>query len=320
MKIEKKLPIKKSGFIWTVYAHVRHFMKKSYKDNTSAMAGHSTFFLLLSAIPMLMFAFALLSLLTGKDIEVSDFLEYGDISRYPYLVNLLEYIIDSVHKANSGVIIITAVVTLWSAGRGMYCITDGVMRIYKIPNKKIWLIRRVYAMGYTVALMFVFLLSIVFVGFNILMIGTVVKLSGENQFLRVVMQVLMFIVFAFFQAFVLSIALKLYLRKKVRNDSYRTIRALFPGMFLAVAAWNGLTIGMIFYVRHFATSSVYGSLASVFMLMIWVYFMMLILLYGVQLNYIYRRRFSGKWFRRRGKKTVSADSEPKAEISENITE
>ena len=308
MKNEK---LKKPGVICTVYEHVRHFLKKCYKDNTSAMAGHSTFFLLLSVIPMLMFAFALLSLLTGKDIEISDFMEYGDIGSYPYLVKLIEYIIDSVHKANSGVIIVTAVATLWSAGRGMYCITDGVMRIYKIPNKKIWLIRRVYAMGYTVALMFVFLLCVAFVGFNILMIGTVVKMSGGNQFLRIVLQVLLFIVFALFQAFILSITLKLYLRKKIRNDSYRTIRALFPGMFLSVAAWNGLTIGMIFYVRHFATSSVYGSLASVFMLMIWVYFMMLILLYGIQLNYIYRRHFSSKWFKRRkSKKSDEVETYP----------
>ena len=304
MKILPKSLQKKSGFMGfvnTVITHVRFFLQKCYRDNVPAMAGQSSFFLMLSAVPLLMFAFSLISLLTGKDIEVSDLLGYRDASSFPYLIKLLEYVIDSVHKANSGMMIITAVMTLWSAGKGMYCITDGIMRIYKIPNKTIWLFRRVYAMGYTLVLLFVFFLGVVFVTFDIVIVGTVLQMTGDNEALRVILQVLMFIVFALFQSLLLTIGMKLYLRGKIKNDAYRTMRALFPGMFLAVAAWNGLTIGMIFYVRHFATSSIYGSLASVFMLMIWLYFMMVILLYGIQLNYIYRKRFSTKWFKKRDK-------------------
>lgn len=304
MKIFPKSLQKKSGFMGfvnTVITHVRFFLQKCYRDNVPAMAGQSSFFLMLSAVPLLMFAFSLISLLTGKDIEVSDLLGYRDASSFPYLIKLLEYVIDSVHKANSGMIIITAVMTLWSAGKGMYCITDGIMRIYKIPNKTIWLFRRVYAMGYTLVLLFVFFLGVVFVTFDIVIVGTVLQMTGDNETLRIILQVLMFIVFALFQSLLLTVGMKLYLRGKIKNDAYRTMRALFPGMFLAVAAWNGLTIGMIFYVRHFATSSIYGSLASVFMLMIWLYFMMVILLYGIQLNYIYRKRFSTKWFKKRDK-------------------
>lgn len=284
------------------------------------MAGQSSFFLMLSVVPMLMFAFSLISLLTGKDIEISDFFAYREMSAFPYLVKLMEYVIDSVHKANSGVIVITAVMTLWSAGKGMYCVTDGIMRVYKIPNRTIWLFRRVYAMGYTIVLLFVFFLGVVFVTFNIVIFGTVVKLSGYNEALRVVLQVVMFIIFALFQSLLLTFALKLYLRGKIKNDAYRTFRALFPGMFLAVAAWNGLTIGMIFYVRHFATSSIYGSLASVFMLMIWLYFMMVILLYGIQFDYVYRRRFSTKWFKKREIIKGTADGDPQAQLPNDPAE
>ena len=45
---------KKSRF--TVFAgHVRHFLKKNYRDNIPALSGQSAFFVLLSIVPMLLF-------------------------------------------------------------------------------------------------------------------------------------------------------------------------------------------------------------------------------------------------------------------------
>ena len=44
---------KKSRF--TVFAgHVRHFLKKNYRDNIPALSGQSAFFVLLSIVPMLL--------------------------------------------------------------------------------------------------------------------------------------------------------------------------------------------------------------------------------------------------------------------------
>lgn len=275
-----------------VTAHVNHFLKKSSRDNIPALAGQSAFFLILSAIPMLLFAFSIFSILTGKDIELSDFSEITDQDVFPFVKTLLEYVIDSVHRTTSGTAIISAVVMLWSAGKGMYCITDGILRVYHIPNNRFWIFKRIYAMGYTLVLLLMFLLGLIVMMINSIFAGAIDMLAGDVTHIYLLVRILMIVAFGLFQSVIMTVALMLFLRSRTKKPAYHSFRALYPGMLLAVIAWNGLTIGVVFYIRHFAVSSIYGSLASVFVAMIWVYFMMYILLYGIQLNYIYRRQFS----------------------------
>ncbi|WP_407384543.1 YihY/virulence factor BrkB family protein [Ruminococcus sp.] len=279
-------------FVQTVFRHVKHFLEKCYRDNISALAGQSSFFLILSAVPFLMFAFSMISILTGRDpASLLPKLTVAEDSQvYPYARVIYRFIEESVRRSGSGTAIVTAVVALWSAGKGMYCLTDGISRIYKLPVKRIWLVRRVYAMGYTVVMLLLMLVFLFMMGGTFIFAGLIMELWKELA-LRYVLAVLMYIILALIQSFLMTLALKLYLHRKLRNQRRCTFRALFPGMLLTVIAWNLLTFGVMFYVTNFATSSIYGSLGSVFMLMIWIYFMMFILLYGIQINYIYRYRF-----------------------------
>lgn len=294
MKISKQL-------ISAVFGHIKSLLEKCYRDNIPALAGQSAFFILLSVIPLLMFVFALVSMLTGKSpdsLTLPDLSAYQDETLYPIISRLLTFVEESVRRSGSGTMILTAIVTLWSAGRGMYCITEGVSRVYQLPNRHIWLFKRVFAMGYTVVMLLMFFLCIAVMAMNIFFAGFVTEVWQAIQVKRAIM-VIAYIVFGVVQALTMTLALKLYLRRKLENKLFYSMRALFPGMMLTVIAWNVLTLGVMIYIRNFATSSIYGSLASVFVAMIWVYFMMYILLYGIQINYLYRERFSRKrWFKR----------------------
>lgn len=283
---------KKKGRIKRWYDQVMAIVNKSYNDNLAAMAGHSAFFLLLSAIPMILFAFSLFSLLTGKDIQVSDFPEINNEVLHPIISSLLNYIVDSVHKATSGTAIITAIVMLWSAGKGMYCITDGILRIYGAPNKRFWVFKRIYAMGYTLVLLLIIFIGMIITAINFVLAGTIILNTGVTFQLHWLVSLVMTIVLVLLESVLLTFALKLFLRNKVETPAYYSFHALYPGMLMTVLAWKVLTFGIVFYIRHFAVSSIYGSLASVFMAMIWVYFEMYILLYGVQINYYFRKEFS----------------------------
>ena len=108
----------------------------------------------------------------------------------------------------------------------------------------------------------------------------------------------------------------MYLYRKLTNKRRCTFRALYPGMILTVIAWNVLTFGVMIYIRHFATSSIYGTLGSVFMIMLWIYFMMYILLYGIQLDYIYRKWFSSKGIKRKIKKAKAAIDKQELQTAE----
>ena len=301
----------KQGKIGVIVRHVQHFLKKSYRDNIPALSGQSAFFILLSIVPLMLFAFSLYSILTGNDPQRISLPEAvkGIEDEKNIIIVLLRYIEDSVIHSSSGTTIITAVMALWSAGRGIYCVTEGIARVYQIPNKRFWVFKRLSAMLYTLVLLIMRMICIAVMVLNFVLAGVLMEVWHE-AIVRWIMIVLSYIVLGFLLALLLSFGVKLYLWRKIKNKRYYSMRSLIPGMFLTVIAWNVLTIGVMLYIRYFSTSSVYGSLGTVFVLMVWLYFMAYIFLYGVQLNYIYRGQFSRKgWFKRGKEKLEEAEEE-----------
>lgn len=297
-------PIKKH----TLFTQIKYILDKSYRDNIPALAGQSAFFLILSAIPLILFVFSMFSLLTGKDIKASDFPFIPAQDAFPYADKLVNYIVESVRKATSGTAIVTAIVMLWSAGKGMYCITDGILRVYRIPNNKFWLLRRVYAMGYTVVMLLILLVGLLIVLANIFLASSLTVLLGGGRQIHWITLALLQFLFSLVQTVLMAWALKLFLHNKVKR-SYTTMRALIPGMLFTVITWKVLTFGVVYYLRHFAVASVYGSLAGVFMVMIWVYFLTYLLLYGIQINFVYRHEFSTFRLFKRKEKAAAGSTE-----------
>lgn len=283
---------KRTGFFHTVYRHVMNFLNKSYEDNIAALSGQSAFFLILSSVPLVMFIFALLLILTGKSISDGSTIIHFDTDNSVILF-LEKYIVEAAKRATSGTAVITAIMTLWSAGRGLYCITEGISRIYRLPNKRIWLMKRVFAMGYTVVMLIMLILGFAVFVLNFLVSQKFSQFFGENVFLNWLTGLLNPIVLEALQLVIMTLALKFYLRGKVEEKRYYSFRALFPGMLFTVIIWHIVNYGVSLYLQYFSASSIYGSLGTAAILMIWMYILMFVLLYGIQLNYIYRDTFSG---------------------------
>ena len=297
----------KKGILARVTNEIMWFLDVAYKDNIPALAGQSAFFMILSAPPLLMFAFTVLSMLTGQDIQSigMSFLDrFRQIGDFPLLEYAERFIKTSVSRSGSGTAILTAIVTLWSAGNGMYCITEGISRVYKLPNKRIWLTKRLFSMLYTLLLLVVMMLDFAFMTINIVFATGIVTILGIKE-ARNVFLVFFYIVFGLLQAWLMALVIKLFLRDKVKDKRYISFRALMPGMLLTVICWYLLTFGVMAYIKNFATQSIYGSLGTVFVMMIWVYFLMYILLCCIEFNYIHREKFSGK--KKADKKKLSSD-------------
>ena len=297
----------KKGILARVTNEIMWFLDVAYKDNIPALAGQSAFFMILSAPPLLMFAFTVLSMLTGQDIQSigMSFLDrFRQIGDFPLLEYAERFIKTSVSRSGSGTAILTAIVTLWSAGNGMYCITEGISRVYKLPNKRIWLTKRLFSMLYTLLLLVVMMLDFAFMAINIVFATGIVTILGIKE-ARNVFLVFFYIVFGLLQAWLMALVIKLFLRDKVKDKRYISFRALMPGMLLTVICWYLLTFGVMAYIKNFATQSIYGSLGTVFVMMIWAYFLMYILLCCIEFNYIHREKFSGK--KKADKKKLSSD-------------
>lgn len=265
---------------------LKYFLDKSKADNISAISAQSAFFLILSIVPFLMFAFSILSYLNIPRTFYETYIQKAVNDELG--ANLWDFI-DAAYSKSVGVAFTTIIVALWSAGKGLYSITEGINRIYKIEYKRIWLIKRIYSMGYTFLMFIALVLSVV-----ILMIAEFFDeqirpfLKNLPYALNLLYTLRYLIVFVFLIA-IMSVALKFYLRKKVDDKRWAKFRLQLPGVMLTSLCWLGLSVGIRIYVKYFNGFSFYGSLTTIVVVMIWFYFSMYILLYGIQFNYIYRR-------------------------------
>lgn len=275
---------------------IKYFLSKSKEDNIAAIAAQSAFFLVLSIVPFLMFAFAVLSYFNIPREFYETYIQGVFVDDWG---DKLKSIVDTTYANSIGIAFTTIIVALWSAGKGLYSITDGINRIYKIEYKRVWIIKRIYAMGYTLLM---FLVMVLTVGLLIVTEFFDNQIQPFIKHLPYILEILYtlryFVVFAALLLLV-SLAIKLYLRNKVDDKRWAKFRLQLPGVFLTALCWLGLSYGIRIYVKYFNGFSIYGSLTSIVVIMIWFYFSMYILLYGIQFNYINRREIYNFRFRKK---------------------
>lgn len=77
--------------------------------------------------------------------------------------------------------------------------------------------------------------------------------------------------------------------RKVLKARKLTLRNQFPGALLCAVAWYIFSFGISVYVDYFNGFSMYGSLTTIVLLMLWLYFGMYITFVCAEINvWIYR--------------------------------
>ena len=86
-------------------------------------------------------------------------------------------------------------------------------------------------------------------------------------------------VILFILTFIFAFIYKYAPSKKIRW------RDVLPGAIFATIGWVVVSIGFSFYINNYSNySRFYGSLAAVFVLMIWLFLTSLIFMFGVEIN------------------------------------
>ena len=235
-----------------------------------------------------MFVYAV-TVLLGHDPTPEKFVSMFQVEMDPKVYDLIVYVYNAARQSSSGFVIITIIVALWSAGNGLYTITEGVSRVYRLRDTRFWFFKRVFAMGYTVVILLLLSLA---AGVLLLdmMFTELVQQVFDNVFVSLFINILQYFLFKMLELMFLLVTLKLFLRRRIKNKRYRSFRALLPGMLLVTIAWDFLTWGVSIYIRYFAQNSLYGSLGTAVIIMMWIYFAVYIFLWGIQFNCLYRMR------------------------------
>ncbi|MBQ7922192.1 MAG: YihY/virulence factor BrkB family protein, partial [Clostridia bacterium] len=189
---------------------------------------------------------------------------------------------DNIRAApNVSLLSLSAVTTLWSASKGTGAIRTGLETVYHADSSRGYVMQKLWSLVST--LLFIVLIIAVII---VLLFGNFISdLLGKYHIPDFIMWL------RFPVAFVLmcSVFCLMYSATAKRG---RLVRADFlvhlPGAVFSSIGWILFSFFYSLYITYFPNASyIYGGLAAVCLIMLWIYFCMIILLLGAEVNKLY---------------------------------
>lgn len=249
------------------------FGKQMSRANVSVYAS-SCAFSFLSLIPILMLVCAILPY---TPVQESDLMQAARIMPAP-LVPLFVALIEAVYNTTVGVISIAAVVLVWSAGKGVLALMRGLNAMNGVVEDRNYVIQRIIASFYTVIMLVAFIFSLTVVVFGNVFAGILIKYipTLEDMFgFLVQFRVLL----AWFVLTVFFTLVYTYLPNRRLK-----LKEQIPGAVFTAVTWNIFSWGFSLYVEKFNGFSMYGSMTTIVMIMLWLYSCIYLMLIGAHIN------------------------------------
>lgn len=270
-----------------IYQKILNMTADVTEDHVGAYAAQSAYFFMLCMIPIILL---LITMVQYTPVTKADVMT-AVIQVFPTSVDsMITSIVNQVYNQSSGIIPITVVVALWSAGKGVLAMTSGLNCVYKCNETRNYIFLRIRATIYTVmfilVIIFLLVLSVFGNTLNIFIAAHVPILKNLADRLIAMRTIIIPIVLMIF-------CLLIYKFLPNRKDK---LRKQLPGAVFAAIGWMIVSCIFSVYVDIFkGFSDMYGSLTTIVLIMLWMYFCMYCILLGGELNMMmYDKMFTGK--------------------------
>lgn len=261
--------------IHKLYVMIQDFSTQMRKQNISAYAASIAFFFFLSVVPMLILICTILPYtpLTEENLMTA----VTDLT--PDMLDpLAKSLISDVYNRSAGILSIAAIATIWSAGKGVMALMQGLNVVNGVEDTRNYFFIRVIASFYTVVMLVVVILSLFFMVFG----NQLVKLA-LHRIPRLEALVSFVMNFRFVLVWAILTLLFAAIYAYVPDKKLKFKEQLFGAVFSAVV-WSVFSWGFSIYVTYGNTYGIYGSLSIIIIVLLWMYFCMYITMIGAYLN------------------------------------
>ena len=255
-------------------------------------AGYTTLYILMAMVPLLSLLIGVVNLLPDVSFQHVENVLWELLPNLTELRDMLHGVITNVNRrAGTLAISLSLIVSLWSASNGVSAIQLALRKISGRSGS--FLRRRAAALLYT--LIFIALIPALFI-FRVLR-GSIEQLIALiNNALNIpdiAGKLISFIEYTGVVTAVVMAAVILLAYTFLPGD-HRKPRTQLPGALFATLLWLGFSrLFELFIARFWQASSLYGSLASIFLTAMWLKTITMILFYGAALNEAIHRAKGG---------------------------
>jgi membrane protein len=249
------------------------------RTRTLTIGAAVAFFALMSLVPLLMIAAALLNVLPIPNL-FDQLLNMLAMVVPPDAMTFVSTLLQSILTAHTARIFSIGILSyLWAASGCFSSLIEALDIAYDVPVERSWIRTRLVSLLLTMLCGGLFLVTLlcVFAGPHVMhFLAEVFSLpSGFLLIWQPLRLVLMFVL-------VVANVMLLYHIGPNRRTHFK---AALPGAALAVIMWFLGSLGLGFYIDHFSNySATYGSLGAIIVLMLWLYLTTVSILIGAELN------------------------------------
>jgi len=265
------------------YLLIKRFNRKLRHDDISAYASSIAFFLFLSLIPLL---FLICFLIPYTPFTQAD-LMMACINVVPKQMNpWIIGLISQIYNRPKGVLPITLLITIWSAGKGMLALMRALNRINDTMEERGYFRLRAISSFYTIVILVVLIVTFVLgvFGSNILK-WLVEKTVGIMEIRSELISSISFGVMIVVSVIAFSGIYTYIPNKKL------SFKKQIPGAVFVASAWSIYTFGFSLYIEYFSGFTAYGTLGTIVLFLFWLYFCSYIMLMGAVINWFWEKQF-----------------------------
>lgn len=248
------------------------------EDKVTVYGAQASFFLMVSLGP---FSIALAAMI--------QFFLPGN--QWETLQAVLEYVPDQVSQvarigineiftsSAPSIISISIILAIWSASKGVLSLERCMHAIYRYDERHNYLFVRLRSMFYTLVLLIAIVFALAFLVFG----NTIQAILAKHFPVFARLSVLIVALRALISICILIFAFSAIY--EVLTGKKRRFTDVLPGVLFATIGWVLFSVIYAYYIANFSNYTViYGALGAFTLFMLWMYFCILILLIGAEIN------------------------------------
>ena len=266
-----------------VIRYVRKILAQIADDKVTVYAAQASFFVIISAVPFLSLLISIAGLVIPADLPEL----FAGLSFPDGFAAVFDTLSGELRSApNVPLLSVSAVTTLWSASRGISAIRSGLERVYRAGRTQGFFAHRFKSLIST--LIFI---AVITAAVTLMLFG-----DSLGKWLRIaeISDVIFRLRTPVFTAALCLLFTFMYSSTARRSSRIQNgFLPHFPGAVFASVGWTLFSYGYSLYITHFPSASyIYGSLAAICLIMLWLYFCMIILLLGAEVNKFFSEKNS----------------------------
>jgi len=256
-----------------------HLIAKIEKDDVFALASQLAYYLILSFFPFMLF---LMTLVGFSDLSSGEILDGLSLILPKKILELTQSTIKEVSDNQyTGLLGLSIVLMIWTASSAFKAIIKSVNKAYNFEEDRSFIKLSIISMLGILALALIIILALTMLVFGNIIGEYIKNTDGFYEIIFILWNIFRYAFIFFIMIFIFATIYRLAPAKKL------TWKEVIIGAIFSTLGWILVSFGFSFYIDNFNNySRFYGSLGAVFILMTWLFLISMIIILGVEINFV----------------------------------